>query len=116
MWEAILMTISQCITASYLNRIVLANTNNYVLLGANLGWQSYSDKTVVAGYNVTVTGSTTGIGLDAKFGHKISPGAALLFGLSFTGGTLTKVKATNGSQSQTIKLPKGQYESLSGLN
>ena len=103
------------IAASFLNRFILANQDNYLLLGANLGYQSYKDKTVVLGYDVTVAGHRAGFGLDAKFGHKISPGAAILFGLSFTGATLTRIKAGSGSQKQTIKLPKDQNESLTRL-
>lgn len=95
------------IAASVLNRYTLANPDSHFLLGANIGYQSYQDKTIVLGYDVTIKGNTVGFGLETGFEHKISQSSLIHIGLSFIGATLTKV---NGH-----KLSKEEYESLSRL-
>ena len=103
------------IAASMLNRYVLVNPRNTFLLGINLGYQSYKDKTIVIGNHVDVTGSTAGFGLDAGFAHQLSAGSAIHFGLAYNMATLYKIKVGQGSIKQTVKLEKGQYEGLSRL-
>lgn len=104
------------IAASFLNRFVLANPSNSFLLGMNLGFQSYKDKTLALGIdNMTISGNTAGLGVELGFDRKISRGSALHFGLGFTTATLYKIKVTQGYQINTVKLEKGEYEGLSRL-
>ena len=95
------------IAASVLSRYVLANPESHFLWGANMGFQSYQDKTMIFGNDVDIKGNTVGFGLEMGFEHKISENSLFHLGLSFTGATITKV---NG-----YKLSKEQYESLSRL-
>lgn len=104
------------IAASFLNRYVLANPANSFLLGLNLGFQSYKDKTLALGIgDMSISGNTAGLGMELGFDHKIARGAALHFGLGFTTATLYKIKVKEGYRSHTVKLEKGEYEGLSRL-
>ncbi|KAA6437006.1 porin family protein [Dyadobacter flavalbus] len=103
------------IAASMLNRYILANPKSSILLGINLGYQSYKDKTVLMGTALDMTGGTAGFGLDAGFTHQLSAGTAVHFGLSYTTATLYNINVGQGSNKQKIKLEKGQYEGLSRL-
>jgi hypothetical protein len=100
------------IAASILNRYILGNPKNHLLLGANIGYQSYQDKTIILGNDFDIKGKTIGAGLEAGFEHKIGEHSLLNLGLSFSGATITKIKVNNGIPQ---KLNKEEYESLSRL-
>jgi hypothetical protein len=100
------------IAASMLNRYILANPKNHILLGLNMGYQSYRDKTAVIGNDFDIKGKTLGIGFEAGFEHQIGTHALLNFGISFNGATITKISVNNGTPQ---KLNKENYESLARL-
>lgn len=103
------------IAVSMLNRYILVNPKNSFLLGINLGYQSFKDKTIVIGNPVDITGNSAGFGLETGFVHQLSAGSALHFGLAYNMATLYKIKVGQGAIKQTVKLEKGQYEGLSRL-
>ena len=103
------------ISVSVLNRYILKDERNRILLGFNIGFQSYKNKIyedVNKGY---ISGSTAGFGMEVGYDRKLSKSTALHFGVAYLAGNLYKIKVNDGYQTQSIKLDKGEYESLSRL-
>lgn len=103
------------IAASMLTRSVMRNEKNSMSFGVNLGYQSYKDKAKVPGSSLTITGGTFGAGLEMGFGHKISQGSELYFGLALQVASLSKITTDNGYSQQTIELDKEEQENLGRL-
>lgn len=97
--------------ASMLNRYILANPQKHIILGVNMGYQSYLDKVGMSGIT-QITGNTFGLGLEAGFEQELSTGALLHFGIGFKGSTLTKVSVNEGP---AVKLDKENFENLGRL-
>lgn len=100
---------------SGLNRFILKNGSE-VYMGGNIGYQSYKDQVGNGGGNrVSITGGTAGVGLEVGYGMKMKNASKLYLNLSLLSGTITTVKVDNGGIKETVKLEKGEYESLSRL-
>ncbi len=102
------------IAISALNRLIL-RTGNEVYFGVNLGYQSYKDQVSSGGDPLSIKGGTAGAGLEVGYGIRMSKGSKLYLNLSILSGTITKVNVEEGGRKETVKLEKGEYESLSRL-
>jgi hypothetical protein len=100
------------IGASMLNRYLLANPQKHIVLGLNIGYQSYTDKAAVTGASYHIAGNTLGLGVEAGFEQELSAGALLHFALGFKNATLSKIKVNEGP---VIKLDKEELENLGRL-
>jgi hypothetical protein len=97
--------------ASMLNRYILANPQKHIILGVNMGYQSYLDKVGVNGSN-QITGNTFGLGFEAGFEQELSSSALLHFNIGYKGSTLTKIRVNEGP---AVKLDKENFENLGRL-
>jgi hypothetical protein len=99
---------------SGLNRFIL-NSGSEVYMGGNIGYQAYKDQVSANGALVSITGGTAGVGLEVGYGMKVSDGSKLYLNLSLLSGTITKINVEDGGRKETVKLEKGEYESLARL-
>lgn len=100
------------ISGSMLNRLVLPDEKNSVLLGLNLGYQSYKDVAVVSSAPFSITGQSAGLGMEIGLDHRIGPKAALNFGVSIQLASITTIKVDDGYVIKKVKLEKEEIESL----
>lgn len=100
---------------SFSTRMLNYNKSNAFLLSVSLGYMGYSNnETLIDKYKMT--GSTMGLTFDAGYDIGLSKKLSLGFQLSFITGTLFQYKLNDGTTTQTIKLEKGEYESLNRID
>ncbi|MGC3976815.1 MAG: hypothetical protein QM751_00370 [Paludibacteraceae bacterium] len=96
-------------------RFLNSTKQNCFLINWGMGYLGYYDKAVLID-NYSMSGSTFGVTLDIGYDIGLSKNLALGLQLSYTSGTLTQYKLTQGGFSQTVKLKSENYENLSHIN
>ncbi|MEO6819540.1 MAG: hypothetical protein ABI266_08680 [Ginsengibacter sp.] len=100
---------------AFSTRIINQNKRNAFLMDLSLGYMGYSNNKVLD-ENYKMTGSTMGMALDFGYDIGLSKNLSLGFQVSFITGTLFKYNWNDGTTMQTIKLEKGEYESLNRID
>jgi hypothetical protein len=93
------------------NRLIL-RSDNEVLLGLNMGYQSYRDRLNSLGTELNIDGGTVGLGLEVGYAVKLAKASKLLLNLSLLTSTITKINVESGGQKETVKLEKDEFEGL----
>ena len=84
-------------------------------MNLSLGYMGYSnDKVIIDKYKMT--GSTMGLSFDVGYDIGLSENLSLGFQISFLTGTLFEYDWNDGTKTETIKLEKGEYESLNRID
>ena len=84
-------------------------------MNLSLGYMGYSnDKVIIDKYKMT--GSTMGLSFDVGYDIGLSENLSLGFQISFLTGTLFEYDWNDGRKTETIKLEKGEYESLNRID
>jgi hypothetical protein len=99
---------------SGLNRLILRSEDE-VLLGVNVGYQSYRDQLAASGAELAITGGTLGAGVEIGYAFRLSPGTKAFLNLALISGTITKVNVETGGRKETVKLDKDEFEGLGRL-
>lgn len=112
--------LSDDITISFIGplfstRLYSRSKSTCFIFNVGLGYLGYNDKAVY-GSDLTIKGSTGGFYAGAGYDVNLSEKFALGVQLSLLGGSLTKLKVTNGFTTQTVELPKDGYENLSRID
>lgn len=81
----------------------------------SLGYMGYSNNKVIID-KYKMTGSTMGLSYDIGYNIGLSENVSLGFLISFISGTLFEYDWDDGTTKETIKLEKGEYESLSRID
>ncbi|MBN2613654.1 MAG: hypothetical protein JXB00_19010 [Bacteroidales bacterium] len=96
-------------------RILNRNKRNSLNILFAVGYLGYKDiATLIDDY--TITGNTMGVCWDIGYDIGISKNLAIGFQVSLTSGTLTEITATDGINTETIKLEKENYENISHVD
>ena len=96
---------------SALNRLILRSENE-ILLGVNMGYQSYADRLNSSGTEFKIDGGTIGLGLEVGYAIKLANASKAFVNLSLLSGTITKINLETVGRKETIKLDKEQFEGL----
>jgi len=97
---------------TFSTRLLNYNKRNAFLMNLSLGYMGYSnDEVIIDKYKMT--GSTMGLSFDIGYDIGLSKNLSLGFQISCLAGTLVKYEWDDGTKKETIKLEKGEYESLS---
>lgn len=96
-------------------RLLNANKKNAFLLNFGIGYMGYkNDAILISDY--TLKGSTLGVSWDIGYDIGLTENLAMGFQFSFLIGTLTEYELSDGLNTETIKLNKDNYESLSRID
>ena len=96
-------------------RLLSHDKKNAFLMNLSLGYMGYSnDKVIIDKYKMT--GSTMGLSFDVGYDIGLSENLSLGFQISFLTGTLFEYDWNDGTKTETIKLEKGEYESLNRID
>jgi hypothetical protein len=101
---------------SFSFRTLDQTTRNSFYMNMAIGYLGYLDDGKIASNALTLKGSTLGIAYDLGYDIGISKNMTLGFQFSYLTGTLTQYEMTSGYSTQTVKLDKNSYESLSRLD
>jgi len=96
-------------------RLLNANKKNSFLINLGLGYVGYKDNAVLIS-DFLIKGSTIGLCWDIGYDIGLSENFALGFQFSYIIGTLTRYELSDGASTQTVKLDKENYESLSRID
>ncbi|HLO91744.1 MAG TPA: hypothetical protein VK172_11320 [Lentimicrobium sp.] len=112
--------ISDIITVSFIgpafySRKYSQKLNGSWIIGISLGYMRYNDNCKVID-PMKITGETLGVGIDMAYELQVSSGVSLGARLSYIAGNLSQVKIDDGTSIEVLKLPSGQYESLSRID
>lgn len=100
---------------SYSTRLINHDKSKAFLMNLSLGYMGYSnDKVIVDKYKMT--GNTIGLSFDIGYDIGLSKNLSLGFQLSLLAGTLSEYNLSDGTMTETIKLEKGEYESLNRVD
>jgi hypothetical protein len=100
---------------TFSTRLLSHDKKNAFLMNLSLGYMSYSnDKVIIDKYKMT--GSTMGLSFDIGYDIGLSENLSLGFQISFLSGTLFEYDWNDGTKTETIKLEKGEYESLNRID
>lgn len=100
---------------SFSTRLLNHDKSNAFLMNLSLGYMGYSnDKVIIDKYKMT--GSTMGLSFDIGYDIGLSENLSLGFQISFISGTLFEYEWDDGSIKETVKLEKGEYESLNRID
>lgn len=100
---------------TFATRILSHDKKNAFLLNLSLGYMGYSnDKVIIDKYKMT--GSTMGLSFDIGYDIGLSENLSLGFQISYLTGTLIEYEWNDGTKTETIKLERGQYESLNRID
>ncbi len=92
-------------------RLYNHNKTNSWILSYGLGYMHYVDHTYVGG-DFKISGGTLGQSYDIGYDVGLSKNLALGFQLSFLSGKITKIKVSNGYDTQSMKLDEDSQEGL----
>jgi hypothetical protein len=81
-----------------------------------LGYMGYQDKTIAVSEHLKLQGATVGMCLNIGYDISISRNFALGFQLSLMGGTLSQLKVSNGTYTETVHFEEDQYQDLSRIS
>ena len=96
-------------------RLMNANKKNALFLNFGIGYMGYNNEAVLVS-NYTMSGSTLGLSYDVGYDIGFSENFAVGFQFSFLMGTVMEYELSDGIKSETIKLDKDSYESLSRID
>lgn len=100
---------------TFSTRFLNHDKSNAFLMNFSLGYMGYSnDKVVIDAYKIT--GNTTGLSFDIGYDIGVSKNLSLGFQIAFISGTLVEYDWNDGTNTETIKLKKGEYESLNRID
>lgn len=100
---------------TFSTRLLSHDKKNAFLMNLSLGYMGYSnDKVIIDKYKMT--GSTMGLSFDIGYDIGLSENLSLGFQISFLTGTLFEYDWNDGTKTETIKLEKGEYESLNRID
>jgi hypothetical protein len=100
---------------TFSTRLLSHDKKNAFLMNLSLGYMGYSnDKVIIDKYKMT--GSTMGLSFDIGYDIGLSENLSLGFQISFLTGTLFEYEWNDGTKTETIKLEKGEYESLNRID
>ena len=100
---------------TFSTRLLNHNKSNAFLMNVSLGYMGYSnDKVIIDKYKMS--GSTMGLSFDIGYDIGLSENLSLGFQISFLTGTLFEYDWNDGTKTETIKLEKGEYESLNRID
>jgi len=100
---------------TFSTRLLSHDKKNAFLMNLSLGYMGYSnDKVIIDKYKMT--GSTMGLSYDIGYDIGLSENISLGFQISFLTGTLFEYDWNDGTNTETIKLEKGEYESLNRID
>jgi hypothetical protein len=100
---------------TFSTRLLNHNKNNALLMNLSLGYMGYlNDKVIIDKYKMT--GNTMGLSVDVGYDIGLSEYLSLGFQISFLTGTLFQYEWNNGTMTGTVKLEKGEYESLNRID
>lgn len=100
---------------TFSTRLLNHDKSNAFLMNLSLGYMGYSnDKVIIDNYKMT--GSTMGLSFDIGYEIGLSENLSLGFQVSFLTGTLFEYDWNDGTKTETIKLEKGEYESLNRID
>lgn len=100
---------------SFSTRMLNHDKSNAFLMNVSLGYMGYLNNKILID-NYKMTGSTMGLAFDIGYDIGLSKNLAVGFQVSFITGTLFKYNWNDGTTTQTIKLEKGEYESLNRID
>lgn len=93
-----------------------ATKRNALYMNFMIGYLGYKDDGMLDSNSVTLNGSTAGLGYDIGYDIGLSKNSSIAFQISYLTGTLTQYEMKMGSQTQTIKLEKENYENFGRLD
>lgn len=96
-------------------RLLNANKKNALLLNFGLGYMGYKNEAVLVS-DFTMKGSTLGISWDVGYDIGLTDNLSIGAQFSFLMGTLMEYELSDGLTTETIKLDKDGYESLSRID
>lgn len=96
-------------------RLLDSNKKNSFLINLGIGYMGYTDKAVLIS-DFIIKGSTVGLCWDIGYDIGLTENLALGFQLSYMIGTLTQYDLSDGVNTETVKLEKDNYESLSRID
>jgi len=100
---------------TFSTRLLSHDKKNAFLMNLSLGYMGYSnDKVIIDKYKMT--GSTMGLSFDIGYDIELSENLSLGFQISYLTGTLFEYDWNDGIKTETIKLEKGEYESLNRID
>jgi hypothetical protein len=100
---------------TFSTRLLNHNKNKAFIMNVSLGYMGYSnDKVIIDKYKMT--GSTVGLSFDIGYDFALSENLSLGFHISSLTGTLFEYVWNDGGRTETIKLEKGEYESLNRID
>lgn len=100
---------------TFSTRLLSHDKKNAFLMNLSFGYMGYSnDKVIIDKYKMT--GSTMGLSFDIGYDIGLSENLSLGFQISFLTGTLFEYDWNDGTKTETIKLEKGEYESLNRID
>jgi hypothetical protein len=97
-------------------RLISKNKKNGLFLNFGLGYMGYKDESELVSENFTIKGSTLGLCWEVGYDIGLSDKMAIGFQLSLMQGVLSRLKVSDGQQTQTIELEKDEYENLSRID
>jgi hypothetical protein len=96
---------------TFSTRFLNYNKRNAFIMNLSLGYMGYSNNKIVVD-TYKLTGNTLGLAYGVGYDIGISENISLGFQLSLISGTLFQYTLDDGTSTETIKLEKGEYESL----
>lgn len=96
---------------SLVNRSSNHDRSRTFIAGLAIGYMSYLDKKVIID-PFTVTGSTLGLSFEGGYDIKLKGNSGIGFQISYISGLLSEFIIDDGKTKETMKFPKGQFESL----
>ncbi len=100
---------------TFTTRILNHNKKNAFLVNIAFGYMGYNnDKVIIEKYKMT--GNSVGLAFEMGYDIELSESLALGFQLSIITGNLFEYQWDDGITKETIKLEKGEFESLSRID
>lgn len=111
---------SDKITTSFIGpafsiRLFNRDKSNAFLMNLSIGYMGYSNNKVIID-NYKMTANTFGSSLDIGYDLGLTENLSLAFQISLLAGTLIEYEWEDGTSKETIKLEKGDYESLNRVD
>lgn len=99
----------------YTSRYISPSTNSAFLFSIGAGYLGFKNDAVFID-NFYFNGSTFGICFDIGWDLKFHKNIAIGFNIAFIGGSLSEIEISDGSNSQTIKFDKDNYENIGRID
>lgn len=96
---------------SLINRSSNHDKSRSFIAGFAIGYMGYLDKKVVVD-PYTLTGATIGLSFEGGYDIKLKGNSGIGFQISYISGVLSQFVIDNGTTKETMKFPKGEFESL----